>query len=379
MPFHAEPMFPGDLYDTTLRVASSAATTAGADADVQASSAAWRQFLDLGWQAVLVAEASGGAGASLGDIAAIAEAAGRHALAAPLVERCAVTPTLLSRIVGNPAADALLSDIASGEASVCPLLALDETAPTARLQRAHVALDGCLRGADLTEPVTHLLALVALDGKDALVLLPRAALAGPIGLARSYIGIDARSTTDIDITGLALPEAAVLLHGDSVRPLVDHANAVGALLSCAQMVGAIGAMIEQTIEYLSMREQFGVALATFQALRHKVVEMYVAYENVRGMVRQQVQGLDGMGSALPGREARRELALVKLYLAVTGRQVAETAIQLHGGIGMSRELPAARLAMHALACSQRWGDRFSQLDWLAADAALHGGACDALA
>ncbi|MFS2203899.1 acyl-CoA dehydrogenase family protein [Variovorax sp. Varisp36] len=366
MPFHAEPMFPGDLYDTTLRVAAAATTTA--DADAHASSATWRQFLGLGWQAVLVAEASGGAGASLGDIAAIAEAAGRHALAAPLVERCAVVPTLLSRIGGNPAAETLLGDIASGEASVCPVLALDDAAPAARLQGARVVLHGSLRGADLTEPVTHLLAFVALDGKDALVLLPRAVLAGA---ARSYTGIDARHTTDIDVEGLALPEAAVLLSGAAVRPLVDHANAVGALLSCAQMVGAIGAMIEQTIEYLGTREQFGVALATFQALRHKVVEMYVAYENVRGMVRQQVLVLDGMGSALPGREVRRELALVKLYLAFTGRQVAETAIQLHGGIGMSRELPAARLAMHALACSQRWGDRFSQLDRLAADAVLH--------
>ncbi|MGE8202717.1 MAG: acyl-CoA dehydrogenase family protein, partial [Variovorax sp.] len=252
----------------------------------------------------------------------------------------------------------LLGDIASGEASACPVLALDDAAPAARLQGGRVVLHGSLRGADLTEPVTHLLALVALDGKDALVLLPRAVLAGA---ARS----------DIDVEGLALPEAAVLLSGAAVRPLVDHANAVGALLSCAQMVGAIGAMIEQTIEYLGTREQFGVALATFQALRHKVVEMYVAYENVRGMVRQQVLVLDGMGSALPGREVRRELALVKLYLAVTGRQVAETAIQLHGGIGMSRELPAARLAMHALACSQQWGDRFSQLDRLAADAVLH--------
>jgi len=315
-----------------------------------------------------VAESSGGAGASLGDIAAIAEAAGCHALAAPLVERCAVVPALLSGIGDNPVAQALLGDIASGQASVCPVLALGETAPSGRLQGGHVVLDGCLRGADLTEPVTHLLVRIELDGKDALMLLPRAALTGSLN---SYTGIDARHTTDIDAAGLALPEAAVLLRGDAVGPLVDHANAVGALLSCAQMVGAIGAMIEQTIDYLRMREQFGVALATFQALRHKVVEMYVAYENVRGMVRQQVQVLDGLRGVLPGREVRRELTLVKLYLAVTGRQVAETAIQLHGGIGMSRELPAARLAMHALACSQQWGDRFSQLDRLAAEAVLH--------
>jgi alkylation response protein AidB-like acyl-CoA dehydrogenase len=118
----------------------------------------------------------------------------------------------------------------------------------------------------------------------------------------------------------------------------------------------MGAMIEQTIEYLNTRRQFGVALATFQALRHRTVDMYVAYENVRGMVRQRVLA--------PGQGGAREIALVKLYLSVTARQAAEACIQLHGGIGMSRELPAARLAMHALSCSLQWGDRFAQLDRL---------------
>ena len=369
MPFHAEPMFPGDLFDTTARVAADApASPDFSGASDAKPSATWDQFLELGWQAVLIAEAHGGAGASLGDVAAIAEAAGRHALPAPLVARCAVVPTLLAGIAGQASAAALLNDIAMGKASVCPVLDLPAGALGARSQGDRVVLDGTLRGVDLSEPATHLLFVAPLDGAPALFLAPRAALSGSV---RGYLGIDGRQTTDIMLSAVELPAASVLLRGDGVQPLVDHAQAVGALLCCAQMIGAIGAMIEQTIDYLGMRQQFGVALATFQALRHKVVEMYVAYENARGMVRQQLVALDGAAAGTLSADTLRDVALVKFYLSVTGRTAAESAIQLHGGIGMSRELPAARLAMHALACSQQWGDRFTLLDRLAAEPALH--------
>ncbi|BFO53371.1 acyl-CoA dehydrogenase family protein [Acidovorax sacchari] len=356
MTFHATPMFPGDLYDTTARVAAAAPVTETFES--QEPSETWRQFLQLGWQGVLIDEAHDGAGASLGDVAAVAEAAGRHALAQPLAARCAVVPELLA---GLPAAGDILRAMAAGEASVCPVLETAQAPLGAAPAAGGLVLDGSLRGADLTEPATHFVFVArAQDGEPLLLIAQRDAVPGH---ASTWLGIDGRQTADIALSGVALPSAAVLARGDEVHRRVERASAVGGLLACAQIVGALGAMIEQTIEYLTTRVQFGVALATFQALRHRVVEMYVAYENVRGMVRRQVLELEGASA--------RDVALVQLYLSVTGRQVAESAIQLHGGIGMSRELPAARLAMHALACSLQWGDRFAHLDRLAGSAAAH--------
>ncbi len=380
MPFHAEPMFPGDLYDTTLRVAADAPVAETVPGD--APSATWNHFLAMGLQAVLVGEEDGGAGASLADIAAVAEACGRHASPAPLVSRCAVAPTLLAALAGTAAdgaARSLLRDIALGEASACALLDSDGDDLRATAHGDGLRLDGMLRGADLTEPATHLLFLCRgavagdADGDDTLlVLAPRGAF--PAATSR-YLGIDGRQTVDIEAGGVTLPAASVLARGQAAREAAAQARAIGAVLACAQIVGAVGAMIEQTIDYLGTRHQFGVALATFQALRHRVVEMYVAYESARGLVRRQVLDLDGgLTPAL-----LRDVSLLKLSLSATARQAAESTIQLHGGIGMSRELPAARLAMHALSCSLQWGDRFEHLDRLArtdrgtADAAADAG------
>jgi alkylation response protein AidB-like acyl-CoA dehydrogenase len=344
-------MFPGDLYDTTLRVAATAPVVETFES--QQPSETWNQFLTLGWQGVLVSEEHGGAGYPLADMAAVAEAAGRHALAAPLVARCAVLPALLSGFADQPAVAELLRQIVAGEASVCPALDAGD-ALRCSFRADEPVLTGTVRGADLTEPASHLVFLArTANGEDLLLLAARDALPG---LASTWLGIDARQTADLEIEGVRLPAGAVLARGERARAAAARALDVGALMSCAQVVGAMGAMIEQTIEYLNTRQQFGVALATFQALRHRTVDMYVAYENVRGMVRQRVLA-QGEGTA-------REIALVKLYLSVTARQAAEACIQLHGGIGMSRELPAARLAMHALSCSLQWGDRFAQLDRL---------------
>ncbi|MBS0340156.1 MAG: acyl-CoA/acyl-ACP dehydrogenase [Proteobacteria bacterium] len=358
MPFQATPMFPGDLYDTTARVASAAPVTE--QFEPRHASATWQQFLSIGWQGVLVAEQHGGAGSSLADVAAVAEAAGRHALAVPLVARCAVLPTLLGELAAQPLVAQLLQDIAMGEASACPVLDAEAgTGLRCSFEGDAPVLTGHLRGADLTEPATHFVFLAQTDsGEDVLLLAAQGELSGQ---ARTWLGVDARQTADFALDRLRLPSSALLARGAAARAAAAKARDVGALMSCAQIVGAIGAMIEQSIEYLSTRQQFGVALATFQALRHRTVEMYVAYENVRGMVRQRVLAHDGAAAG-----AARETALVKLYLSVTARRAAEDCIQLHGGIGMSRELPAARLAMHALACSLQWGDRYAQLDRLVA-------------
>ncbi|MES2362044.1 MAG: acyl-CoA dehydrogenase family protein [Pseudomonadota bacterium] len=362
MPFTVTPMFPGDLYDSTDRMAATAAP-AWPDGKNQGS-AKWAQILELGWQGVLVSEEAGGVGATLAEFAAIAEAAGRHAMALPLTARCVVAPMLLAAAGSKATTLKLLEQVSAGQASVCPVL---QSGHADSLQASPAGgglkLKGVLRGADLTEPASHLLfnTFSGPGSTPVLLLLPTSELTQPV---RYFEGLDGRRTADITLDGVTVEADQVLLQGDAVTAAVKAAMSTGAVMTSVQTVGALGAMIEQTIEYLSTRTQFGVALSTFQALRHRVVEMYVAYESARGLVKQVTEEL----SANPA-SGQRDAALTKLYLATVGRTVAESAIQLHGGMGMTVEMPAARLAMHTLMCNLQYGDRFHYLDSLSSQMA----------
>jgi alkylation response protein AidB-like acyl-CoA dehydrogenase len=362
MAFHATPMFPGDLYDSALRLAASSEQGHHTPA-ANVASGRWQQMLTLGWPAVLVPEAAGGVGGTLADLAAVVEASARHAWAVPLIDRCALAPLVLAPWAAEPAVQALLEAIASGEASVATALDAAGRLPGLRNGLQPLvggAFQGDLRGVDLSEPATHLLfnGTDAASGEAVLWCLPAAAWAAR---ARCYAGVDGRRTADLSLDGLPVSSALALARGPAVLEAVTQAVQAGALLACVQGVGAAGAMIEQTIEYLGTRVQFGVQLATFQALRHRVVDMYVAFENASGLVRRLVeQGATG------GPEARRESVLAKLYVANATRAVSESAIQLHGGMGMTWETPSARLAMHTLMGHTTCGDQAGCLDWLTA-------------
>jgi alkylation response protein AidB-like acyl-CoA dehydrogenase len=367
MPFTVTPMFPGDLYDTTDRMAATA-TPAWSGEKNSSGSAKWTQILELGWQGVLVSEEAGGVGATLAEFAAIAEAAGRHAMALPLIARCVVSPMLLAAAGSNQAALALLEQLSAGQASVCPVPQPDgaRSLQATPASGGSIRLQGVLKGADLTEPASHLVFNAASSHGSApvLVLLATSDLTQPV---RYFAGLDGRRTADISLDGVVVEAGNVLLQGDAVAAAVKDAMSTGAVMTSVQTVGALGAMIEQTIEYLSTRTQFGVALSTFQALRHRVVEMYVAYESARGLVKDVTEELSANPAS--GASGRRDAALTKLYLATVGRTVAESAIQLHGGMGMTVEMPAARLAMHTLMCNLQYGDRLHYLDSLSAEMA----------
>ena len=366
MSFSATPLFPGDLHDTSLRLAAVATPNPASSAQSNIPSAAWRQMLALGWQGVIVPEAAGGVDGTLTDLAEIIEAAARHAVTAPLIDRCAVAPGLLAGLAGladQTVVRALLEALTMGEASVATVLDASERMPstaTALRLGQGLQLRGTLKGVDLTEPATHVAFNVTdeASSEPALILLPIGQLQPH---ARYFEGMDGRVTADFSLDGRAVQAEQVLLRGAAVLDAVERAQKLGSLLTCVQAVGSAGAMIEQTIEYLNTRMQFGVHLATFQALRHRAVEMYVAYENAAGMVRPLVAQSTNEN---PGEAAA--LSLVKLCVGDASRTWSESAIQLHGGMGMTCETLAARLAVHTLLGSLQYGDQAQCLDWLTA-------------
>lgn len=348
MQFSADTMFPGDLFEAASRFAANCTSDALARGDRQD---AWRQAAAMGWPALLVDEARGGAGGTLADLGAVIEACSRQALGLPLVRRCAQAPALLMAATGD-AADEALRALCAGEIDVD---VVDGGALVATpLAGGGLRLSGTLQAVDADLPFTHVLVVAG----EHLLLLPQAAL--PPAAAR-HAGIDGARIADHAVTGLELPASALLCSGAAARRARAVAQDLATFATTLDIAATLGASIEHCIAYLSTRVQFGVALASFQVLRHKVVELYVDYESASVLLARLVADTVASGAL-----ASRDAALCKLYLNALARRGAEAAIQLHGGMGMTAELPAARLARRLLCAEFEQGDHSSQLQRLAA-------------
>jgi len=366
MPFLATPLVGGDAFEMAQRIGLDADRELATLADPVDQAACLRRYWDriaeLGWMATAVPEELGGAGGSLADLAALAGGAGRGGLALPVVLSCAVVPMLLA-ITGEDRRT-ILADAATGQARICvifPGAACDEAmqSPKLTVSDGHLTLDGAVAGIETPPDPTHLL-LVCGETDPVLLLIP--ADARGVACTR-YQRIDGRLAGDWTFGKVTVESDWILARGAAVAWRAEEACDLGALLTCIEGVSAMGAIIEQTIGYLSERVQFGVPLSSFQALRHRVAEMYVEYENLRGLVSQALRAASA-SDRLPW----RDIAFAKLRLGEAGRFVAQEAIQCHGGMGMTEALPAIRLARRVMMAEFEYGDRTFHANRLLVDA-----------
>jgi alkylation response protein AidB-like acyl-CoA dehydrogenase len=345
------PLFPGLLLDAAERFAQDHASTGMPPATAMA---------ELGWTLTLLPEAQGGLDGTLADLGAIVEGLAGHGLWLPVTGACATVPLLLRAAepaLGTP----WLQALAEGSATLAPLsdtsgLPADTTVLARPLQDGFV-LDGEVLGVDNTLAASHHLLVAHLaDGEPAVFVLPHAALAPP---ALQHRGLDGHASADHTVQGLWLPAQACLLRGEPARQALAAANHATLLLGAVDTVATLAALIRHTVAHLQQRRQFGVALASFQALRHRVADMYVRYRAAQGLLTHAWEAW-----ARDADDLERTLRLTKLALADGARACAEAAIQLHGGMGLSEEVLATRLAQRLLASEFRAGDRLTQLAWL---------------
>ena len=348
MTFTTQALAEGPVFDSALRFA--AAYTGQQQADTL------DPIVEMGWAATLIPEQDGGAGGNLDDLVAIIDALGQHALALPLLERCALAPLLLAAVEQPATRRQWLSGIADGTYAISTLsttqpdLGLSALSATIDSGGARFTLQGHLLGTSLCAHATHYLVLAKQPStKQALILLiPATELPAP---TKNYRSIDGVQTVDIVFEKLNVPSAQCIAQGTSASAAIAAAQNMALLATAIDTVSALGSLLERTIQYLKTRTQFDVTLSSFQALRHRAVEMYVRYESARGMLQECLR------HALTDAKQTRRLRLLKLCLGDAARFCAQAAIQLHGGMGMSEETLAARLAQRLITNEYRYGDR----------------------
>jgi alkylation response protein AidB-like acyl-CoA dehydrogenase len=150
---------------------------------------------------------------------------------------------------------------------------------------------------------------------------------------KSYTNYDGQRAADIAFNGVSLTQDALLGEENKGLAVLAFGSDLAIAALCAEAVGIMDSLIEQTGEYLKTRKQFGVALGSFQALQHRMADMLMHAEQARSM-----SYLAASKVAAPAKERTRIMAATKALTGQAARFVGQQAVQLHGGIGVTDEL-----------------------------------------
>jgi alkylation response protein AidB-like acyl-CoA dehydrogenase len=314
--------------------------------------AIWPELAALGILGTTITESAGGLGEGAGALSVVMEALG-----ASLVVEPVLAIEMSARVI-EQADDAcrkdLLPGVLSGESVVIiahqeggdpfaePTLAAVRTASGYRLTGSKPAV----RHGDHAD--VFLLSARLVDGEIALFLLPRNA-AGVV--VRPLRLIDDAGAADLILDGVEVAEEARLIPGNGVMAVLADVTEWGLTGLMAETVGIISRVNRATFDYLAARKQFGVPLASFQALRHRAADMVMAAEEAAAMATTAITAL----SDPPSASRSRTILSASLACDAGGRLVGHEAVQLHGGMGVSDELAISHFARRLAAIRYQFG------------------------
>lgn len=326
----------------------------------------WQRFAELGTIGALFSEADGGLGGAGFDISVVFEALGRGLVVEPFLDALMAGGAIAK--AGTPAQKQKLDALIAGESVVV----LAHTEPDSGYELARVStraesqgegwvINGAKGVVTLGEHANlfvvsarHVGAEDDTDGIS-LFLVPSST---PGLTVRGYPLIDGGRAAELTLSNVTLPKDALLGSVGQGHALLEYATGRGVLALCAQAVGAMDAARDATLEYLQTRRQFGVPIGSFQALQHRMADVLLEIEQARSSVINAAASLDDTDRVT----RERALSAAKYSIGRIGTLVAEECIQLHGGIGMTWELPLAHYAKHLVMIDHQLGDEDFHLE-----------------
>jgi alkylation response protein AidB-like acyl-CoA dehydrogenase len=173
--------------------------------------------------------------------------------------------------------------------------------------------------------------------------------------------VDGRRAAHIGFAGVEVPADACISADAHAAITTTIGDALVAL--AAEAVGAMGALLRRTAEYATTRRQFGVPIASFQVVAHRLADMKIAHTRARATL------LHTAALVEAGRAAPRDLSVLKAQVGRLGRSVGEAAVQTHGGVGTTDELAVGHYLKRLLAIDAMFGDSDYHLRVIGADPA----------
>lgn len=319
----------------------------------------WQNYAELGWLSIPFAEELGGFGGGPVETMVIMQEFGRGMVAEPYLATVLLFGGLLQECASEELKEELIPQIIGGELQGAfayherqSRYEITDIKTSAREESGKWVLDGAktvvLNGGAADKFVV--LARTSGEQSDEKGLTLFLVDGSAEGLDRTtYRMTDGKEAANIRLAGV-VAEAVLGSVGDAaaqMAPVIDNAR----LAICADALGAMDSLNKQTIEYCKDRKQFGVAIASFQALQHRMVDMFGAYENTKSLLYRAVCAADAGDD-----DAYRSLLALKIMTGRAGRLIGNEAIQMHGGMGVSEELAIGHYVKRLMIINTLFGD-----------------------
>jgi alkylation response protein AidB-like acyl-CoA dehydrogenase len=321
----------------------------------------WKTFAELGWLSVPFREENGGFGGGLSDVTVITEALGRGLVTEPFVPNLLLAGRLVE-LLGTPEQKRHV---------LVPLIAGDLHLALAHAERragGNPTCVGCVAEANGDSYLISGEKVMVLNGPSAGMLLVTARSAGteraPAGIEvflvdassegihrTDYPTIDQSRASNLVFDKVRVPATSRLgapeTNFEAIETVLDEAI----VATCAEAIGVMDILIKDTVEYARTREQFGTPLAKFQVLQHRMVDMYIAWEQSSSILAMAIDKLP-MGGA----PAHRAASALKVHIGKSSKFIGEAAIQIHGGMGTTDEPRLGHYFKRLLAIEALFGE-----------------------
>jgi alkylation response protein AidB-like acyl-CoA dehydrogenase len=320
----------------------------------------WQEFANLGLLAAPFSEEAGGLGG--GPIASmiIMEAFGRHLVVEPYFETVVLAGGLIEALAADAQRRELLEGIMSGR-TIWALALLEArsrhdlhaVSTTAERQGDSYVLHGA-KAVVVAAPWADQLIVSARTyggSRDregvSLFVVDRHA---PNLHLQGFKTLDGRRAAEIKLEGVRVPAEKLLGQEGAATVTLERCRERAIAAQCADAIGAISELNKATLEYTKTRKQFGVPLGSFQALQHRMVDMFIAQEEATAIT-YALNATLAQGGDIP-----KLASVAKAKVGEAGRYVGEQAVQLHGGMGMTEELKVGHYLKRLVAINIQYGD-----------------------
>ena len=321
----------------------------------------WNTFAELGWLSIPFEEKHGGFGGGATDVMAVMEEMGKGLVVEPFIATVLMFGGLLNKSGNEALQDAHIEKIIDGSLQG----AFGYLERQSRFELADVKTQAKLDGSDF---VLNGEKTVVANGAAANKIVVSARTSGEqfdeagitlflidteaAGVERTtYRLMDGQVVANIKLTDVKVAASQVLGEVDNGYALIEAVVADTIMALGAEAIGIMQKLTTTTIEYSKTRQQFGVAISSFQALQHRMVDMFMAGEQAKSILYRAVCAAESGGDDLA-----KNIAALKVMIGRNGKLIGDEAIQLHGGMGFTDELDVGHYVKRLMMINTTFGD-----------------------